>query len=307
MKKKNKIFNEKKRAIKKAIFILVLLFGTVGSVQAEFDDVKSPAFWIIGNVTDSEDGIMANGRTAFLWYDNESKNAIDTIGPSGTSGVNNGYMIDAEEILKLGELKGKILHVRVIDNGDGYTAGPVDVEITQDDINTGYAFAPDMILVREKREVLIISCVVSGEERNQFAPGESVYVKGQGLLPNTDYTIWIQNHPVKEGGTLDTCQDPSSYKNSCDLKNQEIVTTNKSGYFDPILIWDIPSSAKVTYSRYDIVVDNGDRVYKSDDDGVDGLGVEGFVAPVPELSTLTFIGVGMLLLVGYVGYIKRRG
>jgi hypothetical protein len=55
----------------------------------------------------------------------------------------------------------------------------------------------------------ISSCDIDGNDKNQFTPGEGIYVKGYGLEANTTYRILIQDDPVSEGDTLSADEDPS--------------------------------------------------------------------------------------------------
>ena len=161
-------------------------------------------------------------------------------------------------------------------------------------------------IVQPQSLPVITSCDASGSETNQFAPSQSVYVKGSGLELNTDYNIWIQNDPVAEGKTLVPGEDPSGA--------QEAVTTgpgngNPSGGFPATEIWAIPLSEPVTHHPYDIVVDKvggGEGTYNSNDDGIDSATVVGFVAPVPELPTIILLSSGLLMLAGYVVLRRRK-
>jgi hypothetical protein len=40
---------------------------------------------------------------------------------------------------------------------------------------------------------VVTSCDPNGNETNQFTPGENVYVTAEGLEPNANYSIWIQD------------------------------------------------------------------------------------------------------------------
>lgn len=150
----------------------------------------------------------------------------------------------------------------------------------------------------------IISCDASGNEMNQFIPNQSVYVKGSGLEANTNYKIWIQDNAVEEGDALVTAENPSSATTPKD------VTTNSSGNLTPTLIWHIPPAAPITHHNYDIVFDNQEAgtvgTYNSTSDGVDSTTVAGFVAPVPELSTIILFSIGLLMLVGCVMMRRQR-
>lgn len=148
-----------------------------------------------------------------------------------------------------------------------------------------------------------ISCDASGNEKNQFVPEQGVYVKANRLAASTDYKIWIQDDPVNEDKGLNISEDPSG--------SQEIVTTNESGSFAPILIWSIPPGEPVTHHEYDIVVDKQNDgadtgKYNATSDGIDSATAVGFVAPVPELSTIIFFSVGLFVLIGYFSLRRRR-
>ena len=148
----------------------------------------------------------------------------------------------------------------------------------------------------------ITSCDSSSNETNQFAPGQSVYVNGSGLESDTTYRIWIQRNPAIEGQVLNVSEDPSVI--------HELITTDENGTFGPTKIWDIPSYATPTFDTFDIVADkqsDGDNTgyYNADSDGLDSADVAGFVAPVPEPGTLTMFSVGLIVLLGYIGYRKR--
>ena len=159
---------------------------------------------------------------------------------------------------------------------------------------------------RPKLEVtyrLVTSCDIDGNEVNQFAPGESVYVKAEGLAASTSYKIWLQDDPVSEGETLVVSEDDSGA--------QEDVTTDGSGNFGPTLIWSIPGGAAVTHYEYDIVVDQQDDgantgKYNAASDGLDSAAVAGIVAPVPDVSSLILFASGLVLVSVYFVYGRRK-
>ena len=144
---------------------------------------------------------------------------------------------------------------------------------------------------------VIISCDASGNEKNQFAPDQSVYVKGSGLGANTSYKIWIQDNAVEEGDTLNTTENPSA-------TTPKDVTTDASGNLTPTLIWSIPSDAPITHHNYDIVFDNQETgtvgTYNDASDGIDSATVAGIVAPIPELPAIILFLIGLLMLGGYI-------
>lgn len=148
----------------------------------------------------------------------------------------------------------------------------------------------------------ICSCDADGNLKDQFAPGETVYVKGDGLDANTDYKLWIQDEPVSDGKELNTSEDPS--------EGQETVSTNSDGNFNVTEIWAIPSGASVTYDEYDIVADNQasgtQGTYNATDDAIDSATVAGIMAPVPELPTIILTSIGLVTLGGYLWFRRRR-
>ena len=129
----------------------------------------------------------------------------------------------------------------------------------------------------------IFSCDSDGNPRDQFAPGETVYVTGTNLIASTGYTLWIQNEAVSDGDALATGEDPSSA--------QESVATDASGTLPVTAIWEINASAAVTHDEYDIVADNQDAgvagTYHASSDLLDSASTAGFVAPVPEQYVFT--------------------
>jgi len=144
----------------------------------------------------------------------------------------------------------------------------------------------------------VISCDASGDEKNAFAPGEIVYVKGYGFAPGT-YNLWIQaDGLVPEGGNDISGSDPSAI--------QETVQIGPDGILPVTAIWDILSSASPTAEDWDIIVDDGDGVYNAAADGIDKATSVGFVAPVPELPALALFGIGLVGLVGYLGIGHRK-
>lgn len=152
----------------------------------------------------------------------------------------------------------------------------------------------------------VTSCNSAGVETNEFAPGENVSVKAEGLEANTNYTIWIQNNPVEEGERLYITGDPSGG----DEDAIEEVRTNETGYFGPTLIWEIPDTAPVTHGKYDIVVNKGsgkvDETYNAADDGLDSATVAGITAPVPDVSALALFASGLVLVLVYSVYGRRK-
>ena len=152
---------------------------------------------------------------------------------------------------------------------------------------------------------IVISSDAAGNERNQFYPGEKVYVKASAFTPNRSYKIWIQEDGVVESYGIDSAKDPSGIA--------EDVSTDGGGRLigEPILLWEIPEDAQATCQEWDIVVDQQDDgvntgIYNAASDGIDSASLVGFVAPVPELPTILLFGVGLVGLSGWFGLKRSR-
>lgn len=181
---------------------------------------------------------------------------------------------------------------------DGLTSSPLKIKTkVQNYIEVVDYFEGKVTWISE---TLITSCDIDGKEKNQFEPGECVYAKGIRLESSTTYRIWIQSDPVNKGDLLTVTEDPSGF--------QEVITTNANGDFGPEPIWAIPSYAPPTYDKFDIVVDklnDGGNTgkYNAASDGLDSATVVGFVAPVPEFST---IAIPVVTIFGLLFLISRR-
>jgi len=114
--------------------------------------------------------------------------------------------------------------------------------------------------------------------------------------------LWIQDEAVSVGDTLATDEDPSGA--------QESVSTYANGTLPVTAIWAIDPDVAVTHTEYDIVADNQAAgtvgTYHASSDLLDSANVAGFVAPVPELATVTLTLVGLLVLAGYFRYNRRK-
>ena len=126
---------------------------------------------------------------------------------------------------------------------------------------------------------ILFSCDSDGNPRDQFAPGETVYVTGNSLPASTSYTLWIQDEAVSEGDPLNTSEDPSGA--------QELVSSDTSGTLPVTAIWAIDPCAAVTYTEYDIVADNQATgvvgTYHASSDLLDSSSVAGF-ASIPDTT-----------------------
>lgn len=170
--------------------------------------------------------------------------------------------------------------------------------VTQNDINSGGLVRFNITL-----EPVIVSCDSAGNEKNQFAPSETVYTKGTGLSANTDYSLWIQDEPVCEGYTL--CAANCTYGDGAN----KTVTTYPNGSFAVTQLWDIPEGASPTYDEYDIVADRhgtGQGTYNAESDGIDSATVAGIVAPVPELASIVLFAAGLVVLLGFITLRRKK-
>ena len=123
----------------KIVFALVLAVAFLALTSG-----AEATYWIRGTVDNASDGTPADGHTAMVYLPGDkTKNATGLIGPEGASHVNNKYMCDAGAIPGYTPAVDDTLNVEVIDNDDGYTAGPVSVTIS----GLGLDDAPDMTLL----------------------------------------------------------------------------------------------------------------------------------------------------------------
>jgi hypothetical protein len=126
----------------------------------------------------------------------------------------------------------------------------------------------------------LFSCHSAGIPTDIFAPGDTVFVKGVGLAPNTSYKIWIQDEPIVHSDSLIASSDPSG--------TQETFTTNGSGDFGPSAIWSIGTEESAT--GYDIIADNqasGTTGMFDVGDAIDNPGWAGFTISFQEIISFT--------------------
>jgi PKD repeat protein len=142
-------------------------------------------------------------------------------------------------------------------------------------------------------EANLVSCDASGNTREYFAPGETIYVKGAGLTANRNYKLWIQPDPVltstlnnldlftSNSYLLSIAQDPSV--------SQESINTDANGDFEPVAIWSNCAAAG-PITCFDIVADNqyaGNPGYFDGWDTADSPGLAGFKV-ASDLPTAAF-------------------
>jgi len=113
------------------LILLVFAFFIIESVSA--------AHFIVGEVRDSYDGVLADGKEVVLWDPTRGgidDNLTDVIGPTGNSGTSNIYMIDCELLNKKCKVGDEIM-VRSV-----YDGQEVNLTVTR----AGYDIAPNMTL-----------------------------------------------------------------------------------------------------------------------------------------------------------------
>jgi hypothetical protein len=169
----------------------------------------------------------------------------------------------------------------------GYTSSS-NYPTTADAYDSSHNGYDDVFVSKLDRELSkICACDADGNPEEQFAPGQTVYVWGNGLLANTEYNLWIQDEGVTEGKTLNTSEDPSGI--------QETNSTDASGTLAVTGIWAINASASPIGDEWDIVADKvgaGECTYNAADDGIDSVSEVGFVTPIklnqPPIALFTY-------------------
>lgn len=164
----------------------------------------------------------------------------------------------------------------------GYTSHPETGNISVSNVCNIDVYEPNLV-----------SCDSAGNTKENFAPGETVYVKGSGLNSNRSYKLWIQPDPVTNfslngldlftGTTysLSSVKDPSN--------TQETVITDSNGDFSARSIWS--NCVLSAPNHFDIVADDqavGLPGYYDGWDYADSPGLAGFsVASSLPMSDFT--------------------
>ncbi len=97
----------------------------------------SAIHWMVGRVNDADDGTQALGHTVIIYYPGDRDNCeVGTIGLEEGIDKDNYYMLSVEMIPNDEQFLNwnwismhRSICIEIIDNGDGYVAGPVNVLI----------------------------------------------------------------------------------------------------------------------------------------------------------------------------------
>lgn len=162
-----------KKAIAQVLFLSVAICSSPNAVDA--------AHFIVGQVNNSLSGMQANGHTVMLWNpaSGQGDNLTDIIGPTGSSGVDNIYMIDCELLNQPCQV-GQNLSVKVINNGDGYGSGTVNVTVS----GAGYDIAPQLQLTSPSqiRSIFVDDGLVSPPRQIDLIAGSTRKVNCSGTI-----------------------------------------------------------------------------------------------------------------------------
>ena len=112
--------------------------------------LTSGAIYVVGEVSDAEDGTSANGHTVMIWNPKYGTvdNVTDIIGKEGNSQTENIYLIDCEDLKNICQV-GDVIQVRVLNNGDGY------ISITEKvNINNFMNIASTLKLIKKRTTFL---------------------------------------------------------------------------------------------------------------------------------------------------------
>ncbi|RLI70167.1 hypothetical protein DRO97_11105, partial [Archaeoglobales archaeon] len=148
---------------------------------------------------------------------------------------------------------------------------------------------------------IVFSSDEYGNEKNEFAPNEEVYVKGYGLTDNQEVNVYVViNEDWTDGEDIDKGGNVLFYKtvNSNDIDENgplELGTVSNDGGQ-----YDIPYPGE-----YDIVYDaNKDGKYDSSaGDLVDYVYCQGFQT-IPEFTTIALPAA--IAMLGAMFYLRRR-
>jgi len=132
----------------------------------------------------------------------------------------------------------------------------------------------------------VVSCDDTGNLKDTFYPGETVYVKGSGLEHSKIYPVHV-------------VYDVETWTNGMSIPSrvpgtEETITSNSNGMITPTSIWSLAVPGK-----YDLVIDvNGNGLYEIGVDSLDQFDATGFfVVPELPLGTITALSATFIPLV----------
>jgi len=126
--------------------------------------------------------------------------------------------------------QGGAANITVTCNTTGMVAGSYGASI----VITGNAVETVTVPVN-LTVVGVVSTDSAGIAKSGYAPGDCVYVRAYGLVPDTDYWVYIQADPVNDMDWLTNTQ--------LDDSGVEIVTSDSTGQIVNTLIWqNVPES-----------------------------------------------------------------
>ncbi|MFH1290066.1 MAG: hypothetical protein ABIH92_01520 [Nanoarchaeota archaeon] len=183
----------------------------------------SAAHYVVGYVNDAADGEPANGKTVVLWNPTNgiNDNLTDTVGPSGSSGVDNIYLIDCE-LLNTPCGVGDEMRTQVFDGGDGYLSiSFANITVT----GAGFDIMPNMTLNSPPSvvSVKVDDSLESPVGEIDLTPAATTNVVCEGVVYEYDgenslinVTAEFFDNAVSSYGSTDDNNDHYQ-NNSCDL------------------------------------------------------------------------------------------
>jgi hypothetical protein len=171
--------------MKKILLLMALILCTEISLV-------SAAHFIIGQVNDAVDGKTADGTTVVLWRGAGEilDNITDIVGPSGNSGVSSYYMIDCE-LLNISCAIDDEIKIQVINNGNNYNSGIVNLSVT----GAGFDTAPNLTLNSPPNISFIIvdDDITSPIREIDLLPATTKTITCEGILSDADGENDIRN------------------------------------------------------------------------------------------------------------------
>ena len=154
---------------------------------------------------------------------------------------------------------------------------------------------PVFTYIASAEALFIESCDASGNYKDAFDLGETVYVVGGGFMPSTEYEFYIVEDVVN---WINSMQIPIRVAGSATM-----VTSSSSGSILPSEVWNNPQ----TIGQFDIIVDvNNNTVYDEGTDVLDDNDVQvtaGFV--IPEFSSLLVLPLFALIIL-FVETVRKK-